>query len=129
MRAIQEDIRKCSLAAGQAGDKAGQEAAVLIKDGLTATPPFSNLKYYDLIVRTDYYFDDFVDEINKAVEQAGNRLTDAEKQQIRPKIVECFEGVRTIGKAQAKIAYDEKLNYQDKKYDKGIAELNNRLKV
>lgn len=140
MRAIQEDIRKCSLAAGQAGDKAGQEAAVLIKDGLTAIPPFSNLKYYDLIVRTDYYFDDFVDEINKAVEQAGNRLTDAEKQQIKPKIVECFEGVKTIGKAQAKIdydkqidelknAYDREIDDQDEKYDRGIAELNNRLKV
>jgi hypothetical protein len=140
IRAIQEDIRKCSLAAGQAGDKAGQEAAVLIKNGLTAIPPFSNLNYYDSIVRTTYYFDDFVEEINKAVEQAGNRLTDAEKQQIRPKIVECFEGVRTIGKAQAKIAYDKKidevkqeydenLNDQDRKYDRGIAELNKRLKV
>ena len=140
MRAIQEDIRKCSLAAGQAGDKAGQEAAVLIKDGLTATPPFSNLNYYDNIVRSEIYFDDFVEEINKAVEQAGNRLTDAEKQQIRPKVVECFEGVKTMGKAQAKIAYDkridelkqeydEKLREQDRKYDRGMTELNNRLKV
>ena len=140
MRAIQEDIRKCSLAAGQAGDKAGREAALLIKDGLTATPPFSNLNYYDLIVRTDYYFDDFVNEINKAVEKAGNRLTDAEKQQIRPKIEECFEAVRAIGKAHAKTtyddavdelknAYDQEIDDQDEKYDKGIAELNNRLKV
>ena len=140
MRAIQEDIRKCSLVGGQAGDKAGREAALLIKDGLTATPPFSNLNYYERIVRTDYYFDDFVEEINIAVERAGNRLTDAEKQQIKPKVVECFEAVRAIGNAQAKTTYDdavdelkqkydEKVNNQDEKYGKGIAELNNRLKV
>lgn len=129
MRAIQEDIRKCSLAAGRAGDKAGQEAAILIKDGLTATPPFSNLRHYDNIVRTDIYFDNFVEEINKAVEQAGNRLTDAEKQQIKPKVEECFEAVRTIGKARAKIAYDKKLGEQDRKYDEGMRELNNNLKV
>lgn len=140
MRAIQEDIRKCSLAAGQAGDKAGQEAAVLIKDGLTAIPPFSNLNYYGRIVRSDYYFDDFVDEINKAVERAGNRLTDAEKQQIKPKVVECFEAVKQIGINNAKVIYDEqidklkqeydeKVNDQDEKYDRGIAELNNNLMV
>ena len=67
-------------------------------------------------------------------------MTDAEKQQIKPKIVECFEGVKTIGKAQAKIdydkqidelknAYDREIDDQDEKYDRGIAELNNRLKV
>ena len=140
MRAIQEDIRKCSLAASQAGDKAGQEAALLIKNGLTATIPFSNLDFYAYVVRSQVFFDNFVDEINRAVEQAGNRLTDAEKQQIKPKVVECFESVKTIGKAQAKIDYDKKIDElkqeydnkikaQDTKYDLGIKELNNRLKV
>jgi len=129
MRAIQEDIKLTNDAAEKARDKAGQEAATKIKDGLSATPPFSNLDYYQRIVESDYWFDDFINEINKAVKEAGSNLTEAEKKQIKPKIIECYDAIEAQETAESKEKYDNMIQIHADKKQKGIKEMNNNLEV
>ena len=129
MKAIQEDIKLTNDAAEKARDKAGQESATKVRDALSATPPFSNFGYYANIVDSDYWFDDFINEINEAVKEAGSNLTEAEKKQIKPKIIECYDAIEAKANALAKEAYDERLQNNADKKQKGLKEMNNNLEV
>ena len=129
MRAIQEDIKLTNDAAQKANNIASQEAATKIKDGLSATPPFSNLDYYPRIVESDYWFDDFIEEINKEVKEAGSNLTEAEKKQIKPKILECYDSIEAEANVRAKEAYDKRIQINADKKQKGINEMDRNLEV
>ena len=128
-RAIQEDIKLTNDAAEKASDKAGQESATKVRDGLSATPPFSNFNYYQRIVESDYWFDSFIEEINEAVKEAGSKLTEAEKKQIKPKIIECYDAIEAKDNALSKQAYDEALQENADKKQKGIDEMDRHLEV
>jgi len=129
MRAIQEDIKLTNDAAQRAINIAGQKAATKVRDALSATPPFSNFGYYQRIMESNYWFDNFIDEINEAVKEAGSNLTEAEKKQIKPKIIECYDAIEAQENAVSKEIYDNAIQNNADKKQKGLKEMNRNLEV
>lgn len=122
-QAIAEDVKRCNNALLSGQNKISLDSSQKIRDGLLTTPPFTNLDYFDNFLNYDYYYDDFFMELNKLVKQAGNNITDAERNAVKQKATELIDYKENKLKEQAKINYDEAVQEAQNYYDNALNEL------
>ena len=126
---INEDEIGAKNSATIAKDNASLEAAKEMRVNLAATPPFSEMRYYDYIQEYDNYFDDFVDGIVEMYELCKKHLTKAEINSIEPKIKECFADLEQKEAKKELIIYTEKITALDTKMEKADDELAAKWKL
>ena len=122
-QAIAEDVKRCKNALLSGQNKISLDSSQKIRDGLLTTPPFTNLDYFDNFLNYDYYYDDFFMELNKLVKQAGNNITDAERNAVKQKATELIDYKENKLKEQAKINFDEAVQEAQNYYDNALNEL------
>ena len=61
-----------------------------------------------------------LEKLTKQLKEAGSNLTEAEKKQIKPKIIECFDAVEAKANVASKERYDEMIQNNADKKQKGI---------
>jgi CHASE3 domain sensor protein len=120
LKAIAKDAAKCDEALKGGKNRLAIDSSMEIRDGLIQSPPFSKMDYFEQFMRTDYYYDDFFDNLNTTVQRAGNELTDAERNSVKQKAQELIQYKLDKMRDDAKAAQDFAIQSAQENYKKVI---------